>query len=164
MDKPAFPDRQEPVQKSTRYLVLVAAIFGVVIASALGVYTWYTLNHPCDEEVVKAASARLIRQRDRYDHSYQFATSASRDAIVRPVAELQQILMDTQDVVVPACMQTAKNELLNYMATVIRAFLAYGAQETDATVRDLLDQSQTHYDRFRIELEAVKQCAPFCIP
>jgi hypothetical protein len=113
---------------------------------------------------VKDASARLIRQRNSYDHAYQFATGASRTAVVRPVAELQQILMDTQDVPVPACMRTAKAELINYMGTVIRAFLAYGAEESDATVRGLIDQSEAYYDNFNTELEAVDECAPFCIP
>jgi hypothetical protein len=113
---------------------------------------------------VKEASARLVRQRDSYDHTYQFATSASRDAVVRPVAELQQILMDTQDVAVPACMNLAKAELIDYMGTVIRAFQAFGAQETDAIVRDLIDASEKHYDNFTAELDAVNACTPFCIP
>jgi hypothetical protein len=113
---------------------------------------------------VKDASARLVRQRDSNDHTYQFATSASRDALVRPVAELQQILMDTQDVVVPACMKPAKTELIDYMGTVIHAFQAFGTQETDAAVRDLINASERHYDNFTAELEAINACAPFCIP
>lgn len=127
-------------------------------------YLWYSLARPCDVSAVEKASALLIRQRDRYDHSYQFAASASADAIVRPVAELQQILMDTQEVVVPVCMQTAKDELIEYMGVVIRAFVAYGAQEADAAVRELIEQSEAHYDNFAVELDAVNKCAPFCLP
>jgi hypothetical protein len=61
-------------------------------------------------------------------------------------------------------MRTAKNELIDYMGTVIRAFQAFGAQEADSTVRDLIDQSEMHYDDFKMELDAVRECAPFCIP
>jgi hypothetical protein len=72
--------------------------------------------------------------------------------------------MDTQAVDVPLCMQTAKHELLDYMATVIRAFQAFGVGEQNATIRDLLGQSDRHYTNFRKELDAVNKCAPFCIP
>ena len=80
------------------------------------------------------------------------------------MTELQQILMDTQELVVPACMHTAKDELIQYMATVIRAFLAHGTQETSAVVRSLINESEAHYENFRMELKAVRGCAPFCIP
>lgn len=64
----------------------------------------------------------------------------------------------------PACLQTAKNELINYMDAVIRAFHAFGALEADETIRGLKNQSETHYDSFTRELGAVNKCAPFCIP
>jgi hypothetical protein len=60
-------------------------------------------------------------------------------------------------------MQTAKNELLNYMRTVIRAFQAFGAGEEDAMIRNLVNESNTYFDNFNTELEAVTKCAPFCI-
>jgi hypothetical protein len=112
---------------------------------------------------VNQASAFLVRQRDSFDHSYQFATSATQEAIVRPVAELQQILMDTLEYSVPDCMRTGKNELIRYMGAVVRAFLAYGAQEPETTIRNWLDQSGEHYENFSMELEAVNRCAPLCI-
>ncbi len=59
-------------------------------------------------------------------------------------------------------MRTAKNDLISYMNTVIRAFRAWGAGENDATIADLLTQSDNHYDKFYDELDAVKKCAPWC--
>ena len=152
------------MQRSSRIPRFVKAFLILFIAAAAGVSTWYFLSDPCDPETVREAGALLIRQRDRFDHSYQFATSASRDRVVRPVAELQQILMDTQGVRVPACMQQAKGELVDYMISVIRAFLAFGAEEPDGTIRDLLEQSDEYYLNFAEELEAVNECAPLCIP
>jgi hypothetical protein len=61
-------------------------------------------------------------------------------------------------------MQTAKEELVNYMGTVIRAFQAFGAEEAESTIRDMINQSERHYGNFNRELEAVKECAPFCRP
>jgi hypothetical protein len=158
----SFED-QSSVKKPQRFAWAVGAVFVLLVLLAVGTYTWYSLQRSCDVNAVKDASERLVRQRNRYDHSYQFATSVAQNAVVRPVADLQQILMDTQEVQVPGCMQTAKEELIDYMGIVIRAFLAYGAQEADTTVRDLLDQSNAHYDKFNSELKEVNQCAPFCI-
>lgn len=146
--------------KSKR-LLWVALILVVLMVTTVG----YVSQVPsaCDVKAVQEASDRLLRQRNRYDHSYQFAVTAARDAIVRPVGELQQILMDTNELPVPACMQTAKDELILYMGTVVRAFLAYGEGQANSAVRALIDESQAHYDDFSAELEAVNACAPLCI-
>ena len=115
-------------------------------------------------KAVEEASAFLVSQLNTYDGVYQVAATASRNALPHPVTVLQQIFVDTQEVGVPACMQTAKDELLNYMGNVISAFQAFIAAETDTTIRDLLVESDKHYSNFRTELEAVKECAPYCAP
>lgn len=164
MNGASSPDPQDSIQKPFRLTWIAGGIILLVTVVAIVAYTRYSMQRACDLNAVRDASERLVRQRNSYDHTYQFATSVAQNAVVRPVADLQQILMDTQDVDVPACMQTAKKELVDYMGIVIRAFLAYGAQEPDSIVRDLLDQSNTHYQNFNTELEEVNQCAPFCIP
>lgn len=151
------------MQTSSRLPVAASAIILLLSVVAMGSYTWYALRLSCDIRAVERASAFLIRQRDSFDHSYQFATSASRDAIVRPVAELQQILMDTMAYPVPACLRTAKNELVQFMGAVVHAFLAYGAQESDATIREWLEKANEHYLNFPPELEAINECAPLCL-
>jgi hypothetical protein len=95
---------------------------------------------------------------------YQVATNAFQTTLEAPVLTLQQIIMDTQEVPVPACLQTAKTELIAYMKTVVRALRAYAAQEANATVTDLIAQSNQHYGNFFTELKAVNECAPVCLP
>lgn len=151
------------MRKSSRLLLPASAFFVLFIIAVGSVYTWRTLLRTCDVHDVERASAFLARQRDSFDHSYQFATSATPDSIVRPVAELQQILMDTLAYPVPICMRTAKNELISYMGAVVRAFLAYGAQESDLAFRNWLDQSTEHYENFAMELKRINECAPFCL-
>jgi hypothetical protein len=92
------------------------------------------------------------------------ASTAYRTDLTRPVYELQQTYMDTQAVDVPVCLHTAKAELLNYMEAVIDAFEAYAASEPDSAVIDLFNQSDAHYENFRAELKAKKECAPYCSP
>jgi hypothetical protein len=136
----------------------------VTIVAVVGIYAWAHLFNPCKVDAVKEASAFLTSQLRAYDDLYQFTTTVYQDGIGLPLYKLQQIFMDTQAVAVPVCMQTTKNELLNYMRTVIRAFQAFAAGDADTTIRDLVNQSNTYYDNFRSELEAVNKCAPFCIP
>lgn len=137
--------------------------FGVLVllAAAVGLYAFFFVRASCDLEAVERASFLLLHQMERFDHSYQFATSAAPDKIVRPLAELQQIMMDTQTVEVPGCLRAAKMDLVAYMGTVVRAFLAYQAQEADL-VRDLVGQSDTHYEEFHVEMGQVMECAPWC--
>ena len=134
------------------------------LGAAAGMYAWFFVYNACDVEAVKDASAFLTGQLNTYDQLYQVATTASRTSPDHPVNTLKQIFMDTQQVPVPACMGTAKNELMNYMGTVIGAFQAYRSGEADAVVVELIRQSNVQYEHFQAELEAVNKCAPYCLP
>ena len=164
MDNPAQLKSQEPVQKSRWFPWLAGGLIVLLIIAGAGTYTWYTLFKPCEVSTVKETSDFLLRQLKTYDHVYQVAVTASQTSPEHPVNLLKQIFMDTQEIVVPACMQTAKNELMNYMGTVISAFQAFRAGEADATILGLIKQSDTQYMNFHAELKAVNKCAPFCIP
>ena len=155
---------QEPVQKSNRFLLLASAVIVLFIVAAVGLYAWFFVYNSCEVDAVKEASTMLVTQLTTYDGVFQVAATASRTSPDHPVNTLKQIFMDTQEIIVPACMQTAKNELINYMGTVISAFQAYRAGEADATIRGFIKQSDTQYANFNAELKAVNKCAPFCLP
>jgi hypothetical protein len=154
---------QAIMQKPSRFPWAASVLVVLLIVIAAGVYTWYALSGSCEVSAVEETSTILLSLVKRYDDVYQSATAATQTSVVVPVAVMQQLLMDTQQVAVPACMKTAKTELLNYMKTVIRAFWAYSAQEANIIVRGLIEQSETHYANFSAELKAVKKCAPLCI-
>ena len=65
--------------------------------------------------------------------------------------------------VVPACMQVAKNELVTSIESEIRAYLAIMSQKPDKTVQKLKKDAKTHLENFATELESVNRCAPFCL-
>ena len=152
------------MQKSSRFAWLASTLIVLLIVAAVGTYTWYTLFRPCEVNAVKEASDFLVGQLKTYDHVYQVAVTASQTSPEHPVNLLKRIFMDTQEIIVPACMQTAKNELIKYMRTVISAFEAFRAGEADATVLGLIKQSDTQYMNFHAQLKAVNKCAPFCLP
>ena len=93
---------------------------------------------------------------------YKSIPSLTPVALIGPVTQMQQILMDTKEVVVPACLQVARSELISAMETVIRALLAVIVSESETTVTGLLENSTTHLDNFTAELELINKCAPFC--
>jgi hypothetical protein len=152
------------VKKSRRFLLPARVLITLLIIAAAGTYIWINVYNACEVEAMQDASALLTSQLKRYDDLFQATTGVYKNSVVLPLTMLQQIVMDTNDVAVPACMQSAKNELINYMQTVIRAFHAFGAGEPDAAIRELINQSDIHYQNFTIELETVNECAPFCFP
>ena len=162
MDNLKLQGSSQPARWPPRYVLAVAFVVIALLVAGVGAYRWYSLYGPCDVNNVKESSTFLTTQLNSYDRVYQVAVNASRNSIDLPVVVMQQILVDTQQVPVAGCMQTAKLELINYMDTVIRAFRAWGAGESDRTIRDLLDQSLAHYGNFRAEQKAVEECAPFC--
>ena len=152
------------VQKPKRFLPAAGALIVLLIAGAVSLYAWIYVYNPCEVDAVKDASAFLVSQQKTYDAQYQFTTTVSRTELAIPVSMLEQISIDTKAVAVPACMQTAKNELLNYMGSVNGAFRAYMAAEKDPRIREMLHQADTYYDKFSSALAAVNKCAPFCLP
>ncbi|HET9906378.1 MAG TPA: hypothetical protein VFQ23_07045 [Anaerolineales bacterium] len=160
----SLPNATKPVWQTKRFLFLLSICAGILTIGAVGMYAWYFWVNPCDPDRVERAATTLISQLNWYDSAYQFATSSSKTALTRPVQVLQEIAMDTNDLRVPACMQTTKAELVNYMRTVVRAFQAYMRSETDATVRGILDESSIHFNNFTTRLEAIRECAPYCAP
>ena len=163
MDNTAQRTSQEPSHRSVRFRWLAGTLIVLMIVAPISIYAWRYLYNPCEVDAVKEASTILGTQLTMYDGVFQVAVTASRTAPDHPVNTLKQIFMDTQEVVVPACMKTAKNELMSYMGSVIGAFDAFRAGETDATVMGLIRQSDGQYANFRKELKAVNKCAPYCM-
>lgn len=145
-----------------RFRRLAGVLLVSLLLVAAGLYGWRYLYRPCEVQDVEEATEALVIQSKIYDRVYQSAVDGDRTSLDYPVTVMQQTFMDTQAVVVPACLRTAKSELLGYMGTVIAAFRAYGAAQADQTVRELVRQSNLHYDSFLSELDAARGCAPFC--
>jgi len=151
-------------KKVIRFLIVLGIIAGLLIISVGGAYAWYISHNPCEIKDVEAASEFMVAQLNRFDDVAQVAGTAYRAELVRPLYEMQQTYMDTQQVDVPACLGTAKTELLDYMGAIIAGFDAYSASEADSTVMNLFNQSDKHYENFRSKLKVIKECAPYCLP
>ena len=145
-----------------RFFLRVGLFLALLAFASAGAFAWHSLNNPCEVDEVKQASAVLITQMRRYDDVYASAANGTRTSIDYPVTVMQQILVDTQEVEVPACMRAAKSELVAYMGDAIKAFKAFQAAESDAAIQGFLDSSYAHIRTFRLELDEIEQCAPRC--
>ncbi len=164
MDRPPLLEAELGTQKLKSLRSLAGRLLALIIVAAAGtLYARYSLRSSCDVNAVKETSTILVTQQRMYDRVYQVAVTALRNTPDHPVNTLKLILMDTQELDVPGCMQTAKKELVDYMGTVILAFDAYRAGQADANVRDLVQQSDAQYANFRAQLREIDECAPYCI-
>ena len=163
MENPSLPEAQPLPERRWRFWVVAGAVLGVMVVAALGVYAWFAVYGPCTRGTVDTASTALFEQVATFEQAYQAAASANAVGLMGPLTNMQQTLWDTREVMVPACMQAARNELITSMESAIRAFLATMNGETEATIQGLIQDSQTHLENFAAELESVNKCAPFCL-
>jgi hypothetical protein len=156
-------ETQEHTKISHLSLATLVMFILLFIVAAGGTYAWYTINPPCEINAVQEATELLISKMSMYDDVYVSAAAApSRGSTLYPVSVMQRIMADTQQVDVPVCMQTAKDELVGYMGDAIRAFHAYEAQQKDTMVKGWLDSSYAHIRKFIQELDDLEKCAPIC--
>jgi hypothetical protein len=142
------------------YVIGIPAV--ILIVAAVGIYSWLYLYGPCGVKQVESASAALLAQMNKFAAGYQSAPSMNPVALVGPVMQMQQTLMETREIMVPACLQTARIELLAAMESAIRALLASMESKPEATVTGLMDDSSVRLANFVAELEMFRQCAPLC--
>ena len=158
------PLEVQPMPKTRgRFTIVLGAVLVILVVAAVSVYTWFALDGPCSKENVKTASIALLEQANAFEAAFQSVASTTPIGMIGPVTQMEHILLDTRGVVVPACMQVAKNELATSMESEIRAFLAIMNGESQKHVKDLMQDSRTHIENFADEMEAVNKCAPFCL-
>jgi hypothetical protein len=153
-----------PAEQSRRPFLRVGMVIVLFAFALAGVTSWYISINPCEADDVEQATALLIIQMRQYDNVYASAANGTRTSVEYPVTVMQQILVDTQGIEVPACMRTAKIELISYMRDAIHAFRAFQSEEPDIRIQGFLDSSYAHVRTFRIELDALKECVPYCMP
>ena len=155
----------EPTPVSDRWSRLLWAggvVMLLLIVAAVSGYTWIALYGPCSVNTVETASDALLNQLQLFDAAYQSTSSLNAVELFGPMTQLQQILIDTEKVVVPACLRAAQIELITAMKTLIRAILTVMESKPEATATELFEKSSKHLDNFAAELEWINKCSPFC--
>ena len=151
-----FPERWR------RFLLVAGVLMVLLVVAGASIYTWFALYGPCTANEVETASAALTYQLELFDAMYQSITSLTPIAIIGPITQMQQILMDTKEVVVPACLQVARNELITAMEGLIRTLLAVMESKSEATITRLMKESTKHLDKFNEQVDLINKCTPLC--
>lgn len=158
-------DRQEQLEKhqQQRFLTSLVTGFAVLcIVMAVGGIGWHYFYGPCGVNRVKASNQTLSTQFQAFNDAFDIAERTSRIALSGPIAEIQKIKRETETIEVPTCLEPAKHELLLSMDTALNGFLAFLAEESDATVSAHFNESVNHMGAFNEALISVGECAPFC--
>lgn len=95
----------------------------------------------------------LARQ---WDDANAVAKSAARIALAGPVANLQALRRQVQDVQAPPCAFLAKQRLIDAMDNTINGYMAFMQQKPENTVNQFFDQADHSMRDFSKELQALK--------
>lgn len=140
-------------------MTLSVVVCIIVVAGGVG---WHYFYGPCGVARVRDAERTLREEFQIYDDAYNIAASTARISLAQPVAELQKIQREAEKIEVPACMETVKNELVLSIDSAVKGFLAFMQEESDSSVRSLMDLSVDHMGNFNDEMDKVNECKPFC--
>lgn len=155
-------EEQQAPDRWTSLLWIGGGVMLLLIVAAIGGFAWLALYGPCSVKKVETASNTMRDQLQLFDATYQSTSSLNVVELLGPMTQLQQILIDTEKVVVPACLQAAQFELLTVMETLVRAILAEMESKPEATAANLIEKSNKHRDNFTAELEWINKCSPLC--
>ena len=102
-------------------------------------------------EVAKAN--KLMREFDDYS---ALASNTPQAQLINLVPEMQRILRDTEDLQVPACLQTLKNLEMAHMNLVIQVLMAFmnssGAQADTQSINAAIAQARELHAKYDIEI------------
>lgn len=94
----------------------------------------------------------------RWKDAYSLANSTARIALAGPVARLQEIRRETENTLVPECLEKAKGELLVGMNETNDAFIFFMQNSlpgvTDVVARKQLESAAEHIAAFSVEAKA----------
>jgi hypothetical protein len=149
--------RRSPQQSRTGIVFSVVLLVAIAAAGA-----WYYFYGPCGINRLQASSKAISSLLTRFSDELQVANSTPRMSLAGPVSNLQQIKRETDDLVVPACLDMAKGYAVGSMVDGINGFIAFMGQEDNSVVTSHLNSATSQAQYFQDELVRVQACAPFC--
>jgi hypothetical protein len=157
----ANQDRTLDREKTMKRIIAVIVSLVVVLGGAFG---WFYMYGPCGVQRVTEAVEQMQVKADEFDDALTVASSTARISLSGPVAQLQTIRRETDNIAVPACLQTAKNLTVSGMQSYIDSLISFMGEVDDFTVNAQMTQGNNYLSQAVAELEDVSVCAPFCNP
>jgi len=110
---------------------------------------------PCStqsQEFIKKLEALF----DEWDDANTIASNTARISLGTAVKDLQAIRRQVSDLEVPGCALSVKQLCVNYMDTIIEAYLAFMREDPNAKVQAIMDQGQEALIVFTMALVELK--------
>jgi hypothetical protein len=161
------PDQQqtvEPTQKKRKSpIALIALIAILVIGGVAGALyiNWYN-NGPCGVKAVEQSLELLQDQLETFDDAMQIASSTGRIALSGPIADLQELSRETEDLEVAECLIPARSWLVVGIDKYTTAFLKFAANESEDVVSAWFTGGTNALDSYKEEIDRIQICAPNC--
>lgn len=98
-------------------------------------------------------AARLL---DEWNDANDLASSTPRMSLGPAVAELQRIQRDTDNLYFPQCAYAAHSQLVAGMESAVEGYLAFLAQEPDATVEEHFEDAALNFENYTQTLQRIQ--------
>jgi len=142
-----------------RKLIIVIVLLVVVAGAGFG---WYYFQGPCGTSKVNKAIDDMSTVAEEFDDAFAVANSTARMSLSGPISEMQNVKRNADDIVVPVCLENAKQLLVGGMQTSIDGFIAFLGQEPDDVVTSYFVDAGQQLAIATDEMETISECAPFC--
>jgi hypothetical protein len=152
------PDKGK--RKRLPLILIVTAAFVALIV--IGVFLWFTTLSPCTSKKVVQTNEELSSLYANFIDASNLAMATPRLALASQISNMQDIKNETDDLVVPPCLEYAQDLLSDGMDDFINGFITFlGEGDTD-TIADYFDSGLSKMNLAVDEMQSVEDCAPFC--
>jgi hypothetical protein len=141
-----------------RFAIVIVAALLILGASlfAFSVVTLVAQADPCSQSNREKCADELDRLARKFFDGAKLANSTPRVSLGPMVADLQATRRDTEDLKVPACAESSKMTLVDYMNAAIEGYRLFMAQETDTKVNATFDEAIKNLESYRAAVAELK--------
>jgi len=107
---------------------------------------------PCLEANLPAEVAKVHKFMREFDDYAQLASNTPQDQLVTVIPELQRVLRDTEDLVVPSCLTNLKEIQISHMQVVVQTLLAFVGKSDVSVVNAGITKARELHAQYDIEV------------
>ena len=107
---------------------------------------------PCSSENLPATLHEINDLMREFDDASQLASNLPLQQLPEAIPNMQRIRRASEDLQIPACLNTLKTHQLNHMNSMIQTLLAFIGRADQETINKGLAVAQEEHDRYSLEI------------
>lgn len=147
-------------RKNFAFILIMIAVF--VALAVAGVFLWFTTLSPCTSKKVARTNEELSSLYADFMDASNLAMATPRLALASQISNMQHIKNETDDLVVPSCLEYAQDLLSDGMDDFINGFITFLGEGDGDTIADYFDSGLSKMNLAADEMQSIEDCAPFC--